>query len=700
MALGGGVFTTQNKKLPGAYINFVSAQKASATLSERGYCALPMELNWGKDKSVITLTNEEFITNTKNILGYDYTSDYCKPLREVFKNAQVVYLYKLNDSVKAENEFCTAKYGGIRGNDIKIVITNNVDKASTYDVKTLVDNVEMDVQKGVVTTSDLKANDFVDFKDGVALKLTASTPLTGGSNGHGTPAVCKYAEALTAGKDSNNLSIAISAGEPLQVSEAKKATNKYGEAVTPGVAGNLLKIKIENGTPYEQTPAAAATCKYADAITPGAAGNSLKIVVSGTSTNWTIKVNNGESDVFTKESYSKDTIEPSELTNEYVTFKAVALSAEEVQLASGADAVMGSTYTVTTLNGDSELDKQENLKTKDELHDNAYVHFTKTAELTVETVGFDGGADAVITQRYDVTTKLNGEPADVQRNLTTASELKDNQWVTFNKDATLEIEEVKLTGGSDTVSGASWQAALNALESYSFNTLGVVSNDEEVKALAAAYTKRLRDDVGVKFQTVVFNYAADEKGVINLVNGLVDAPNDPSLVYWLTGAECACKVYETLTNRTYDGEYEVDTSRTQTQLESCVDNGELVLHQVGTDVRVLTDINSKVTITADEGDDFKSNQTMRVLDQIANDIASTFNDRFLGKVPNDNAGRISFWNEVVKHHQELLRLRAIENFLPEDVTVEKGQDKKSIVVNDNVTPTNSMEKLYMTCVVN
>ncbi len=32
MALGGGSFTTQNKELPGAYINFVSMASASTTL--------------------------------------------------------------------------------------------------------------------------------------------------------------------------------------------------------------------------------------------------------------------------------------------------------------------------------------------------------------------------------------------------------------------------------------------------------------------------------------------------------------------------------------------------------------------------------------------------------------------------------------------------------------------------------------------
>ena len=46
MALGGGTFVTQNKELPGAYINFISAASASATLSERGIATMPLELDW------------------------------------------------------------------------------------------------------------------------------------------------------------------------------------------------------------------------------------------------------------------------------------------------------------------------------------------------------------------------------------------------------------------------------------------------------------------------------------------------------------------------------------------------------------------------------------------------------------------------------------------------------------------------------
>ena len=124
-----------------------------------------------------------------------------------------------------------------------------------------------------------------------------------------------------------------------------------------------------------------------------------------------------------------------------------------------------------------------------------------------------------------------------------------------------------------------------------------------------------------------------------------------------------------------------------------------MFHRVDEAVCVLTDINSFISITDEKSSDFSSNQTIRVLDQIANDIAVLFGKKYLGKVPNDAAGRISLWNDIVKHHTELQDIRAIENFSGENVTVEKGDTKKSVVVTDYVTPVNAMEQLYMTVYV-
>ena len=73
MALGGGTYLVQNKVLPGAYMNFVSASRASATLSDRGIAALPLALDWGPEQTVFGVTNGEFQTDSMKIFGHTYT---------------------------------------------------------------------------------------------------------------------------------------------------------------------------------------------------------------------------------------------------------------------------------------------------------------------------------------------------------------------------------------------------------------------------------------------------------------------------------------------------------------------------------------------------------------------------------------------------------------------------------------------------
>ncbi|WP_301553843.1 phage tail sheath C-terminal domain-containing protein, partial [Clostridioides difficile] len=54
------------------------------------------------------------------------------------------------------------------------------------------------------------------------------------------------------------------------------------------------------------------------------------------------------------------------------------------------------------------------------------------------------------------------------------------------------------------------------------------------------------------------------------------------------------------------------------------------------------------------------------------------------------------WNDVVKHHKELENIRAIEDFKTDDVSVELGNDKKTVIVSDAVKVISAMSKLYMT----
>ena len=430
MALGGGVFLTQNKVLPGTYINFVSAAKASASLSDRGIATMPLVLDWGKDEEVFEVTSADFQKNSREIFGYDYASDKLKGLRDLFLNAKTLFAYKLNKGEKAANTFATAKYSGERGNAFKVVVKANADTPSNFDVALYLDNEKVDAQT-VAKMADLKDNAFVDWKKGATLAVNAGLALTGGTNG-----------------------------------------------------------------------------------------------------------------------------------------------------------------AVTALNH----------------------------------------------QKY-----------------------------------------------------------LERIGSYSFNTMGVVSADEAIKTLYANYVKRLREDEGIKFQTVIHKKPADFEGVINVKNTVKGESAD--IVYWVTGLQSGCAVNKSCLNRKYDGEYEVNADFSQSELKAAIKAGEFVLHKVGDEIRVLSDINSLVTVSDTKGEIFKENQTIRVIDQIANDIAVLFNSKYLGNIPNDADGRVSLWADIVKHHEELQKIRAIENFSDKDVVVGQGDSKKGVVVADKVTVVNAMAQLYMTVTV-
>lgn len=303
------------------------------------------------------------------------------------------------------------------------------------------------------------------------------------------------------------------------------------------------------------------------------------------------------------------------------------------------------------------------------------------------------------SSKFDVTAYMGAKTIDHQT-VKTAADLVDNDFIDYDKTATLKAaSSLPMSGGTNSdVTTENWNNYFSAMESYAFNTMGIPSTDEAVKKIAVSYEKRMREQVGKKFQIVTYKYAADYEGVISVENNVTDG-TECDLVYWTTGAEAGCAVSASCTNKTYDGEYEINVDYTQSQLEDALQAGKLMFHRVGDEVRILMDVNTLTTLTETKGAVFQDNQTIRVIDQIANDISTLFNNKYLGKVPNDEAGRSALWVDLCKYHDKLTQLRAIEGFKDTDITVSKGDEKHSVVVGDNITVTNAMAKLYMAVVV-
>lgn len=429
--LGGGIYTKQNKVLPGTYINFVSAA-AKKEGAVRGVIAMPVVLSWGPESEIMKVTKDAFEEESLQVLGYPRTAPQMLPFREMFRNASLVYIYRLNsDGVKASNDYAEAVYSGQRGNDIRLIIQKNVENESMFDVRTMIDVSVVDSQT-VADASGLEPNDFVTFKKDAALTETAGMPLSGGEDGN--------------------------------------------------------------------------------------------------------------------------------------------------------------------------------------------------------------------------------------------------------------------------VTGAAYQDFLNALEQKSFQVVGCPTKDESTMNLFIAYTKRMREELGIKIQTVAYRAAnVDYEGVISVENSALEY--EPGLVYWTAGAAAACAVNKSNTNKVYDGEYTVKVSYTQTQLSDAIKSGKFIFHQVGDEVRVLRDINSLTSFTEQKNSDFSDNQTIRVLDTIGNGVAALFAENFMGKVPNNDSGRVSLWNEIVTICKSLASQQAIEPVDSEKITVMAGETKRSVVVSVSLQPVNCMDQMYMTVIV-
>ena len=302
---------------------------------------------------------------------------------------------------------------------------------------------------------------------------------------------------------------------------------------------------------------------------------------------------------------------------------------------------------------------------------------------------------------------------DKQSNVSKGADLQDNDFVVFSKTATLtEKAAESLTGGTNgtAVTVSEYHSFIEHIEPYYFNILGYAGSDETVQSLLINFTKRCRENTGSKFQLVIYGKTkVNYPGVISIKNNVTDTGAEKgSLVYWLTGKEAACAINASCTNAIYDGEYTVNTNFKQYELEQAVSDGMFMFHNVSDsvsgnvlgDTRVLTDINTFTEVTKAMNKDFTLNQVIRVLDNAAIDIARLFNRIYLGKVQNDADGRISLWKDGIALFEEYQRVRAIQNFVDDDLPVPtQGEEKTAVLWTFEIQPTACMEKLYCTVVV-
>lgn len=268
-----GTWVTQNEDLPGVYTNVVSEPKPLGTLSDRGVVTLPLTLSWGPVKQIITIDAGDDISKA---LGYDITHASLLLVKEALKRAKTLLVYRLNEGTKATvtsgNLVATAKYGGVRGNDISIVIQADIDTPSSFNVRTLVEGREVNTQK-VANIDGLVANEWVSFKASATdktLAATAGAPLTGGADGTATNADHSDYMAAIETQDFNTIGVPYDDAtlKPLYTTYVNRLRNdegknvqvvlpNYSAADSEGVINVTNGVILSDGTVIDKVKAVA-----------------------------------------------------------------------------------------------------------------------------------------------------------------------------------------------------------------------------------------------------------------------------------------------------------------------------------------------------------------------------------------------------------------------------------------------------------
>jgi hypothetical protein len=291
----GGTFTSQNKVLPGIYINIKSRPQLIPAPGINGIVAIPKVLDWGKQGDFARITS---IADVFSNFGYDILHEKMRFIRRIFRGttqtsgASEILVFPLATTGGAVATATigaltvTANYTGVRGNDVSIVITADPDTETdtpdvyaVFTVDTIVDGTVQDSQTvGVFNSStdytaaaiaDLVNNDWVTFMGTGALTPTAGVPLTGGVTG--TAATTAYSDFLTA-LDPEWFNVVIYDGTDFVIKSAfadfvstrSYGTGRYCQTVVSNypAADNETCISVKNGkllnddrllTPEEET---------------------------------------------------------------------------------------------------------------------------------------------------------------------------------------------------------------------------------------------------------------------------------------------------------------------------------------------------------------------------------------------------------------------------------------------------------------
>ena len=224
-----------------------------------GIVAIALELDFGKEEAITRIENE---TDIYEKLGYNLDDEKVLLLKEIIKETSKILVYRLNGGEKAsvtidDDKKITAKYAGTKGNEITVIIANNVDDTTKYDVITYLEGTKVDSQT-IAKYEEFEENNYITITGTGDITKADTLKLEGGTTEKVTEASAypKFLEALEL-EDYNYIAYCGTddATKALIVTFVKRMNDKEGirvKAVMGEYAADYEKITtIKNGVILE-----------------------------------------------------------------------------------------------------------------------------------------------------------------------------------------------------------------------------------------------------------------------------------------------------------------------------------------------------------------------------------------------------------------------------------------------------------------
>lgn len=269
--------------------------------------------------------------------------------------------------------------------------------------------------------------------------------------------------------------------------------------------------------------------------------------------------------------------------------------------------------------------------------------------------------------------------------LTAINEEAKNEW----------IEAIKLADGSGTLATVSSQA-------FTGGASGItgITNQHYIEAQELFEARKFNAFVldGVtdaalqtSFKSWILRMNAEGKGVIGLFGGTQTADNSPEqgntrsrlfnhelvgnvivsgkldgvwyssaeIAPWFAGLMVGQKLSESMTYASTPFE-DVRPRLTNNQITAALEAGSLVLVHDGEKVRVEKDVNTLTSLREGQNNQFKSIQAIRIMQAFNDDLLKAASDNYIGKIPNDDDGKIALLNAYKQYFETMADARIIE----------------------------------------